>query len=63
MTTFQVTRTSLSFAKDVWSYDYWTIEIDSLEELLGFAERNKGEIIVRAGGEPPGLEIYDDFRE
>lgn len=39
----------------------WTIEIDTLDELIAFADAH-GEIIVGAG-DPPSIEIYDDYRE
>lgn len=47
--------------------DLWTIEINSIEELVALS-RKYGEIIVadyylNANDEYPTLEIYDDYRE
>ena len=44
---------------------YWTIEINTLEELFNFSIEH-GEIIIRAftfKDESPSIEIYDDYRE
>ena len=49
-------------------FDYpniWTIEIDTLEELINFVKKY-GTIIIDDSGEksvPFEIEIYDDYRE
>jgi len=40
---------------------FWTIEINTLEELNYLAEKY-GEIIISMG-DTPSIEIYDDYRE
>jgi hypothetical protein len=37
-----------------------SIEINSLEELMAFSEK-WGELVISHN--PPGIEIYDDYRE
>jgi len=48
----------------VADYDYveWTIEINSLEELLSLS-REEGELVISGTGSYPSIEIYDDYRE
>ena len=67
---FFVTKTS------VWSTDVspcpecerispesWAVELETLEDLVGFVGRNGITIISDYDPEFPSLEIYDDYRE
>ncbi len=45
--------------------ELWSIEINSIEELMAFVAHN-GEIIIKPEGyntKSPEIEIYDDYRE
>lgn len=46
---------------------WWAIDIESLDDLLALAEKEREEIIVKAPSEYtdnlPEIEIYDDYRE
>ena len=52
---------------DYFDQSYWAIDIESIEDLLALAEKEKEEIIVKAPCEYtdnlPEIEIYDDYRE
>ena len=51
---------------DKWNETKWSIEINSLEELIALAEK-EGEVIVSAPcpekNDLPCIEIYDTYRE
>lgn len=55
--------------KRVWQYsprqiDIWTIEINTLEDLMELEKEVGVGVIVRAyDDEMPEIEIYDDYRE
>ena len=44
--------------------EFWTVELNSLEELMSFTRKYKS-IIIEDNGEdyPPELVIYDDYIE
>lgn len=44
--------------------EHWTIEIDSIEELMAFTRRNVGRVVIETEEDGmPMLEIYNDYRE
>ena len=43
-------------------FPYWTIEIESLEALIAFCEKN-GKVVIEPDKPLPTLEIYDTWRE
>ena len=52
-------------ARDMGFISVWTIEINTLEELMAFRAKY-GDIIVKQSDENPEyttIEIYDDYRE
>ena len=52
--------------RDMELVDGWGIEINSLEELMGFQEAVGEELILRTSwidNKTPCIEIYDDYRE
>lgn len=50
-----------------WPGEYtWYVEVGSLEELLGFLERNGGALglfVPEEGEEHPGIELFDEDEE
>lgn len=52
---FQLTRTSDYHNKDF-------IELNTLEELLAFVDK-EGNLIISSDGKNFAIEIYDDYRE
>ena len=56
------TRYAVFAGEDKYGKQY-TIEINSLEELIDFV-KEEGKIIISSPSEiMPGIEIYDDYRE
>ena len=56
------TRYAVFAGEDRYGTKY-TIEINSLEELIDFV-KEEGKIIISSPSDiMPGIEIYDDFRE
>lgn len=52
--------------KAIWNQKihHWTIEIDSIKELMAFIRRNKGSVVIETERDGmPMLEIYNDYRE
>lgn len=50
----------------IWNQhiEHWTIEINSIEELMAFIRRNVGRVVIETEeDEMPMLEIYNDYRE
>ena len=43
---------------------WWIIQLDTLEQLVQFAQAQKHDVVLSAGeGVEPSIEIYDDYRE
>lgn len=50
----------------IWNQhiEHWTIEINSIEELMAFIRRNVGRVVIETEEDGmPMLEIYNDYRE
>ena len=77
---FEIRRTSTWFDEDIECeearqeefiveehiYKRWVVEINTLEELIGFIEKYEGRIVLETDNrrnELHKIEIYDDWRE
>ncbi|UTW65788.1 hypothetical protein KFE94_14160 [bacterium SCSIO 12643] len=63
-TTYQITKEG-QMVKRIAEEERWTIELNSLEDLMRFIDKY-GQVVINTGlgtTESPVIEIYDDWRE